>query len=132
VMLMQPGTADTRFEHHFRQTRLLAVLFTALTLEALVISASLGFRSNIGEAEASESSILRTAVISLAAVLLAVFGRKERFAQAKALVIPWLLVGGAKLLVQDLPSGKPSVLFGSLAIFGAALIIVPRLLRVRA
>lgn len=131
VMLMRPGTSDLRFEHDFRRAQLAAVLLTAVTLGALVVSAALGFRSSIGETETTESSILRTAVISLAAVLLGLLSRKERFAQAKLLVVPFLLAGGVKLVAQDVLAGKPSVLFGSLAIFGAALIIAPRLLRTR-
>ena len=131
VMLMRPRTPDVHFEYHFQRTRLAAVLLTVVTLGALVVSAAFRFRAELGEAEVIESSILRTAVISLAAVLLAFLSRKQRFAQSKSLVIPFLVVGGVKLIVQDVPAGEPSVLFGSLAIFGAALIIAPRLLRTR-
>lgn len=132
VLLMQPGTSDLPFERCFRRACLPALLLTVVTLGALVVSVSFGFRPEIGESEATESSILRTAVISVAAVLLALLSRKERFAQSKWLVIPFLLVAGVKLIAQDFPSGRPSVLFGSLAIFGAALIIAPRFLRIRA
>jgi hypothetical protein len=132
VMLMQPGVVDTAFARACRRAGLPAMLLTAVTLAALVVSVSFGFQSEVGERALTASSILRTAVISLAAVLLAFLSRKERFAQSKWLVIPCLLVGGAKLIAQDLPSGQPSVLFGCLAIFGTALIIAPRLLRIRA
>ncbi len=104
-------------------------ILTALTLGALVVSAAFGLVSKVGERELVESSILRTAVLAGSAVLLALLSKRQRFAQAKWLVIPWLLLGGAKLAAEDLPSGKPSVLFGSLAIYGAALILAPRLLR---
>jgi hypothetical protein len=132
VMLLQPGTSDLLFERYFRRARLPAMLLTVMTLAALVVSVAFGFSAEIDERGMTESAILRTAVISVAAVLLALLSKKKRFAQSKWLVMPLLLAGGVKLLAQDLPSGKPSVLFGSLAIFGAALIIAPRLLRMRA
>ena len=131
-MLMQPGTPDILFERSFRRVRLPATILATVTVGALVVSVAFGFRSEIAGGEITASSILRTAVISLAAVLLALLSRKERFAQSKWLVIPCLLAAAMKLLAQDLPSGQPSVLFGSLAVFGAALIIAPRLLRIRA
>lgn len=131
VMLMRPRTSDIHFEQTWGRTRLAAALLTSVTLGALVVATAFGFRPEIGQTEMAESSILRTAVISLAAILLAFLSRKERFAQLKTLVIPFLVVAGAKLVTQDVPSGKPSVLFGSLALFGAALIIAPRLLRTR-
>jgi hypothetical protein len=129
VVLLRPGTADVLFERRFRGVRLPALALTALTLGAVVVSAAFGLVAEIGERELTESSVLRTAVLAGSAVLLALLSRRERFAQARWLVIPWLLFGGAKLAAQDLPSGKPSVLFGSLAIYGAALIVAPRLLR---
>ena len=132
VVLTPPTTSDIACERSLRRVRLPATIVAAVTLGALVISVALGGRSEAAEGEAIVSSILRTAVISLTAILLALFSRKERFAQSKWLVVPCLLIAGAKLLAQDVPSGKPSVLFGSLAVFGAALIIAPRLLRVRA
>jgi hypothetical protein len=131
VVLTPPPTSDIAFERAVRRTRLPATILAAVTLGALVISVAFGFRSEIAEGEAIVSSILRTAVISLTAILLALLSRKDRFAQSKWLVVPCLLIAAAKLLAQDVPSGKPSVLFGSLALFGAALIIAPRLLRVR-
>ena len=129
VVLLRPGTADILFERYFRRARLPALVLAALTLGALVVSAAFGLVSKVGERELVESSILRTAVLAGSAVLLALLSKRQRFAQAKWLVIPWLLLGGAKLAAEDLPSGKPSVLFGSLAIYGAALILAPRLLR---
>jgi len=131
VMLLQPGRRDIEFERAFRRARLPATILATIASAALVVSVAFGFRSEIAGGEVTASLILRTAVISLAAVLLALLSRKERFAQSKWLVIPFLLVAGTKLLAQDLPSGQPSVLFGSLAVFGAALIVAPRLLRVR-
>ena len=38
-------------------------------------------------------------------------------------------LGGAKLVLQDLPAGRPSTLVPSLALYGVALLLAPRLLR---
>jgi hypothetical protein len=38
-------------------------------------------------------------------------------------------VGGLKLVAQDLPTGRPATLVPSLALYGAALLLAPRLLR---
>jgi hypothetical protein len=38
-----------------------------------------------------------------------------------------LVAAGIKLLVEDLPDGRPSTLFLSLAVYGGVLILAPRL-----
>jgi hypothetical protein len=40
-------------------------------------------------------------------------------------------VGGLKLLLQDVREGRPATLVLSLALYGALLILLPRLLRTR-
>jgi hypothetical protein len=40
-----------------------------------------------------------------------------------------LAIAGAKLAVEDLPRSRPATLFLALALYGAALILVPRLRR---
>jgi len=73
---------------------------------------------------------LRTALISLSAILLPVLA--ERFPQVQEaawLVYPLLVLGGVKLLFEDLRSGSTAALVLSFALYGAALILAPRLAR---
>lgn len=79
--------------------------------------------------DAALLAVLRTAVVALAALGLALLSRSERWQEAAMLVPPVLILGGIKLLVEDLPSGRPTTLFASFALYGAALILAPRLRR---
>jgi hypothetical protein len=72
---------------------------------------------------------LRTAVLALGALALAAAGRTARFAEARWLAWPVLAVAGVKMVVEDLPRSRPATLFLALALYGGALILVPRLRR---
>jgi hypothetical protein len=74
---------------------------------------------------------VRTAVLALSALGLAWAARRLRLVELGLLVYPVLALGGLKFLVQDLPDGRPLTLFASLALYGGALILGPRLLRGR-
>ncbi len=71
----------------------------------------------------------RTAVLAVAALLLALCRRKARLFELSWLVYPVLLFGGAKLLFDDLPNGRPATLFLAFLLFGIALVAAPRLLK---
>jgi hypothetical protein len=70
---------------------------------------------------------IRTAVISLGAVVLAAAGRRERWREAGWLAYPVLVIAGFKILLEDLPGGRPATLFVTFGLYGAALLLVPRL-----
>ena len=70
---------------------------------------------------------VRTSVLAGAALALAWVGRFERFRESAWLLYPVLAAGGLKLLVEDLPRSRPATLFIALAVYGAALIVAPRL-----
>lgn len=72
---------------------------------------------------------LRTAVLSSAAVTLALSSRYRRWPEARWLVYPVLIVVAIKLFAEDFPHGQPATLFVALAFVGGALIAVARLLR---
>ncbi|MDX1504016.1 MAG: hypothetical protein R3325_16780, partial [Thermoanaerobaculia bacterium] len=74
---------------------------------------------------------LRTAVLACAAVALAGLSRRPRLGEAVWLVYPALLAGGLHLLLEDLRAGRPLTLVVSFALYGAALILSPRLVRRR-
>lgn len=71
----------------------------------------------------------RTVVLALGALALAAAGRVERLAEARWLAWPVLAVAGVKLVVEDLPRSRPATLFLAFALYGGALILVPRLRR---
>jgi len=69
----------------------------------------------------------RTAVLAGGALLAAWLGRSEAGREAGWLAWPLVAVLGLKLLLEDLPRGRPATLILSLALLGAALMLVPRL-----
>jgi hypothetical protein len=81
--------------------------------------------------DAGPLAALRTTVLAAAAFMLARIRFDERFATGAALVYPLLVLIGIKLLMEDLLRGRPSTLFVALAVYGAALIVVPRMMRQR-
>ena len=80
-------------------------------------------------ADAAIVAAIRTAVLSVAAVTLALSSRFRRWPEARWLVYPVLILVGIKLFAEDFPNGAPATLFVSLAFIGSALILVARLLR---
>lgn len=83
----------------------------------------------VGGRDQGGGSALRTMTISAAAVLLA-WLRRRRFALPVAfLVYPLLAVCGLRIVFYDLRLGRPATLFLTFAVYGAALILAPRLLR---
>jgi hypothetical protein len=101
---------------------LLAVLVLGLGgLAVVVIAPALPGAASI--------AVLRTGVLSAIVLALAWMGRVDRFREASWLVYPLLFVGAAKILIEDVPSGRASTLFLSLAFYGGALIVAPRLVR---
>ena len=80
-------------------------------------------------ADAAIVAAIRTAVLSVAAVTLALSSRFRRWPEARWLVYPVLILVGVKLFAEDFPNGEPATLFVSLAFIGSALILVARLLR---
>lgn len=74
---------------------------------------------------------IRTAVLAILAVALAEAARRFELAELRWLVYPMLLLGGVKLLAEDVPAGRPAALFLSFGLYGMALIVAPRLIRAK-
>jgi hypothetical protein len=72
---------------------------------------------------------LRTGVLAVAALAIAWAGRQARFREWTWLVYPLLVVIGLKMVAQDFKFSRPATLFIALALYGAALIVAPRLRR---
>lgn len=67
---------------------------------------------------------LRTAVLCVASVTLALSSQHPRWPEARWLVYPVLVLVGVKLFVEDFPNGEPITLFVALAFVGTALLLV--------
>jgi hypothetical protein len=72
---------------------------------------------------------VRTVFFALGALGLAALGRIPAWAEARWLAWPVLGIAGVKMIVEDLPRSRPATLFLAFALYGAALILVPRLRR---
>lgn len=82
-----------------------------------------------GSVDAGVLATVRTGVLSLATLGIAWMSRQNRFREWGWLVYPLLVGIGLKLLTQDFKHSKPATLFIALALYGAALIVAPRLRR---
>jgi hypothetical protein len=71
----------------------------------------------------------RSAVLAAAAVLLASCRRLPPLSDLARLAYPVLAASGLKLVLEDLPNGRPSTLVATFVFYGAALVFVPRILR---
>jgi hypothetical protein len=81
-----------------------------------------------GEAAGRGSAAaVRTAVLVAAAVLLAWIGRRRAWREAAWLAYGVLAATGVKILAEDLPGGRPAALVVTFGVYGAALLLVPRL-----
>ncbi|MGB5469155.1 MAG: hypothetical protein WBM64_01955 [Woeseiaceae bacterium] len=83
-----------------------------------------------GTVEANQAVLaaLRTAVLSISSVTLALSSRYQRWPEARWLVYPVLVLVGIKLFLEDFPNGQPVTLFVALALVGSALMLVAKLL----
>ncbi|MGZ5131000.1 MAG: hypothetical protein ACXWJ1_06945 [Caldimonas sp.] len=72
---------------------------------------------------------VRTGVLAVATLAIAWLGGHARLREWGWLVYPLLIGIGLKLLTQDFKHSRPATLFVALALYGAALIVAPRLRR---
>ena len=75
------------------------------------------------------AAVLRTAVLAALALALAAGARRGTWPELGWLVYPLVALGGVKLVVQDLRDGRPATLVASLAVYGAVLVLAPRLMK---
>ncbi|HET9554410.1 MAG TPA: hypothetical protein VFP50_15715, partial [Anaeromyxobacteraceae bacterium] len=78
-------------------------------------------------ADAGLVAAVRTAVLAAVAIGLAALGRVRTLGEAGQLAYPALVVGGVKILLEDLHRGRPVTLFVAFGLYGLALIAVPKL-----
>jgi hypothetical protein len=98
---------------------------------ACLTAASLGVRLLIlgGWSTTVSLAVLRTWVLAGLAAALAASSRLRGFQDLSWLALAVLVLGGFKLVIEDVPSGRPATLFLALTAYGGALVVTPRLLR---
>lgn len=123
------GQAEARPTLVTRLPQLTAVLVTAAGAAGLLIWLLVPPLTGGPGAEASRGAVaaVRTGVLVCGTVLLAWVGRRPAWREAGWLVYPLLVATGLKVLLEDLPSGRAATLFVSFGLYGAALLVVPRL-----
>ncbi len=110
--------------------RLLALL---LVLPGLTQITVYGLVAVVGEAPPQADpqfvAAVRTGILSLLAIGLALLARRPAMQELRWLVYPVLVLGLAKVVVEDLRLGDPLGLFFAFAMIGGALILAPRFMR---
>jgi hypothetical protein len=107
--------------------RLPCFMMGALGLLGLAALAVLAAAPPAAEPNPGTLAALRTAVLALAAVAAGALGRWVPSGDLGWLVNPLLLATAVKLLLQDVPQGRPLTLTLAFTCFGAALLVAPRL-----
>lgn len=129
ILVGMPGKKSARWPDLLPQAMIGALVVWAVAgLGAPQLADLLGSVSTV----ASDPAFLaasRTAVLAVLAVVLAIAGRSSSVRELTWLVYPLLVVGGAKLLWEDVRHGQPVALFLAFALYGGALIVTPKLIR---
>jgi hypothetical protein len=114
-----------------RAPRFAIVLVLVLSAGGAVVGylAPVLARQPDGSIDPGMLATIRTGVLALAALAVAWIGRHARFREWDWLVYPLLVGIGLKMAAQDFPNSRPATLFAALALYGAALIMAPRMRR---
>jgi hypothetical protein len=126
TLATDPGSSHTGLG---RVPQLLLAAVIALALAGALMRAAVAGLG--GRADPGVAAALGTTVLALVAVGLAVAAGRLGLPELGWLAYAIVVLGGAKLVLQDLRHGRPATLVLSLAVYGVVLLIVPRLLRVR-
>jgi len=81
------------------------------------------------EADLGFLALLRTAVLTISALTLALSSRHARWPEARWLAYPVLILVGLKMIFEDFPQGRALTIFPALVLIGGALMVATRLLR---
>ena len=110
---------------------LLSAGMAAYCLGGLVVRLLAPLLTSAPGADADQGMLatLRTGVLACAAVLMALAGRRDRSAELRWFAPPILVFTALKVVFEDLPRGRPGSQFLTFALYGAALILAPRLMR---
>jgi hypothetical protein len=116
---------------HASAPRLVIVLVLVLSAGGTLIAylaPAIGGQPD-GSIDAGVLATIRTGVLAIAALVVAWIGGHSRFREWGWLVYPLLVGIGLKMAAQDFMHSRPATLFVALALYGAALIMAPRMRR---
>jgi hypothetical protein len=114
-----------------RMPKAVYLLFLLITIDGmLTLYAIQRFAPLAGdEIDGGIVAALRTGILAVSAVVIAFVARRPKLREGARLVPLVLVFGAAALLLGDLRSGRPATQFASLALYGLALILAPRMAR---
>jgi FtsH-binding integral membrane protein len=110
-----------------RMPRLALTAMIATFGTGLAISWLVPLVAGAPEASAGAVATIRTGAMVAGVIGLAWAGRRDTWLEARWLVYPLLGLTGLKILFEDLPRSRPATLIVTFALYGAGLILVPRL-----
>jgi hypothetical protein len=121
--------APSRTTFLSRLPQLIAVALAVTGAAGLIVWFLVPLMSGVPGISANRGEVasVRTMVLVGGTIFLAWAGRHADWREAGWLVYPVLVAAGVKILFDDLPGGRPATLFVSFGLYGAALLIVPRL-----
>ena len=109
--------------------QLVVLVLAALLVGGLIAMVLAPVFAGVGpSADLGALAALRTAILAVSAVVLAVASRRERWREVRWLAYPVLVAAGVKLVFEDFPHGRPLTLFIALALVGGALMLVSKLM----
>lgn len=108
------------------QLALVVALATSVAAVAIAWLAPV-FAGTGPSASPGATAAVRTGVLVTGAVVLAWIARREAWTEAGWLAWPLMGATGLKMMLEDMPRSQPATLFVSFALYGAALILMPRL-----
>jgi hypothetical protein len=115
--------------HGSRLFRLILAGVLAWTSMGVAILLATSVFGDPRRVDPSVLATLRTSILVGGTLVLARVARYDSGREAGWLMYPLLVATGLKLVLVDLPLGRPQTLFAALALYGFALIMAPRLLR---
>jgi hypothetical protein len=127
IVLRYPASADGWLTQALRLVSACVLVFVTGAVFASALTA--GYHALSGQGMAGEyCSTLRTSVLAFASLILAWAGTRWGKPYLSRLMYPFMALGAYRLITQDLGQGK-TALFFSLLVYGAALMLLPRLSR---
>jgi hypothetical protein len=115
-----------------RAFRLSRMALLAWVAAGVAVAVAVRLLAGLGATDAGVVATLRTVVLVAIATGLLWLPRHESHVERSWLAIALLALLALKFVAEDLPRGRPATLFVALAVYGAALVIAPRLARKRA
>jgi len=111
--------------------QLIVLALSVWAVGGLIVVVAAPLLAAVGGTEPNLSVLasVRTAVLSVAAVTLAVSSRHWRWPEARWLAYPLLILVAIKLFAEDFPHGQAATLFVSLAFVGSAVLLVAKVIK---